>query len=56
MEDEVASLLHNKEPVKPDAVNKVLPQLSVTVITGIAGLVFGAAMPLPGALIQPFTD
>ena len=56
IEDEVAPLLHNKEPVKPDAVNTELLQLSVTVTTAIAGLVFGAATPVPAALIQPLTD
>ena len=30
-------------------------QLSTTVTTGVAGVVLGAAVPLPGALIQPFT-
>lgn len=32
-----------------------LPQLFTTVITGVAGLVFGAAIPEPAALVQPFT-
>jgi hypothetical protein len=31
------------------------PQLSVTVTAGGAGAVLGAAIPLPDALVQPFT-
>ena len=33
----------------------VLSQLLTTVTTGVAGAVFGAAVPLPAALVQPFT-
>jgi putative N-acetylmannosamine-6-phosphate epimerase len=55
MDDVVWLLLHNKFPVA--LVDKVdVPQLSTTVTTGVAGVVFGAATPEPAALVQPFTD
>ena len=55
MEGEAAPVLHNNVPEA--AVDKVdVPlQLSVTVTTGAVGVVFGAAVPLPGKLVQPFT-
>jgi len=34
---------------------EVPSQLSITVTTGVAGVVLGAAVPLPGKLVQPFT-
>jgi hypothetical protein len=49
----VAPLLHNKVPVVPVAVNTELPQLFATVTIG-AGVLTGAAIPLPPALVQPF--
>ena len=50
----VAPLLHNIVP--PAGIDKVeVPQLFTTVTTGVAGAVFGAAMPEPAALVQPFT-
>ena len=55
IEEVVSLVLHNKEPVKPDAVNTELPQLSVTATVGADGIAFGAAMPLPGELLQPLT-
>ena len=55
MDDKVAPLLHNKEPVKPEAVNTELPQLLTTVTVGAAGVVFGLAMPLAVVLVHPFT-
>jgi hypothetical protein len=55
IEVEVAPLLHNKVPVNPEAVNKELPQLFATEIVGAGGVVFGAAVPLPVGLVQPFT-
>jgi hypothetical protein len=56
IDGDVAPLLHNKEPVKPEAVNTELPQLSVTATMGVvtAGLI-GAAIALPAALVHPFT-
>ena len=49
--DVVAPVLHNKLP--PAVVDKVeVPQLFTTVTTGVAGVVFGAAMPEPAALVQ----
>ena len=56
IDDEVAVLLHNREPVKPEAVNRELSQLLVTVTVGAAGIAFGAAIPLAGELLQPLTD
>ena len=36
--------------------NKDVPlQLFCTVTTGVAGVLFGAAVPLPGKLVQPLT-
>ena len=55
IEDVVAPVLHNRVPVKPVAVSVELPQLLATVTPGAAGVAFGAAMPEPAALIQPFT-
>ena len=55
MEAVISPVLHNKEPANPEAVNKELPQLSITVTAGADGISFGAAMPLPGALVHPFT-
>ena len=54
MDEVVAPLLHNKEPVKDVAVNIELPQLSTTDTMGAAGIAFGAATPLPEGLLQPF--
>ena len=52
----VAPVLHNKEPVKPEAVNTELPQLLTTFTVGAATEGFaGAAVPLPGALVHPLT-
>lgn len=49
----VAPLLHSNEPTAE--VDKTeFPQLFVTVTTGVAGTDFGAASPLPAALVQPF--
>lgn len=54
IEEEVAPLLHNKEPVKSEAVNMELPQLSVTVTVGLATFEFiGEAVPLPATLVHP---
>ena len=50
----VSPVLHNNDPVKPDAVNTELPQLSTTVTAGATGVVLGAATPLPSALVHPF--
>lgn len=56
MDDKVAALLHNSDPVKSDAVNTELSQSLTTVTVGAAGIVFGAATALAGELLQPFTD
>jgi len=52
----VAPLLHNSDPVNPEAVNTELPQLSTTPTVGAATAEFeGAAVPLPAGLVHPFT-
>jgi hypothetical protein len=55
IEDAVAPLLHNNDPEKSEPVNTELPQLLATVIVGGAGVVFGAAVPLPAVLVHPLT-
>ena len=54
MDEAVDPLLHSKVP---DAVVErvELPQLFTTVTDGADGIDFGAATPLPAALVQPFT-
>lgn len=49
-------MLHNKLPVKPDAVNVELSQLLTIDICGAAGRPIGAAVPLPSGLVHPFDD
>jgi hypothetical protein len=51
----VAPLLHNNIPLTPVAVNTELPQLFVTPTEGVAGISFGATVPLPALLVQPLT-
>ena len=56
IDEVVAPLLHNNDPVNPEAVNTELPQLLTTVTVGAATVEFnGAAVPLPEALVHPFT-
>jgi hypothetical protein len=56
MEVPVAPLLHNKEPVKSEAVSNELPQSLVTVTVGVDTAEFiGSAKPDPAALVHPFT-
>ncbi len=56
MDAVVAPVLHNSEPVNPEAVNSELPQLLTTLTVGAATEEFaGAAVPLPAALVHPFT-
>ena len=55
IEGVVAPLLHNKVPVKSVAVNTELPQLLTTVTVGAGGIATGADVPLPAALVHPFT-
>jgi hypothetical protein len=54
IDEEVAPLLHNNEPVNDPAVNIELPQLLTTDTVGAEGIVFGAATPLPVVLVHPF--
>ena len=56
IDEVVAPLLHNKEPVKEPAVNVELPQLFTTDTVGAVTVeVTGAATPLPDELVHPFT-
>ncbi len=55
MELVVAPLLHNNGPVKLVAVKTELPQLFSTITTGAGGIVMGAEVPLPVALVHPLT-
>ena len=48
-------MLHNNDPVNPEAVNTELPQLLTTFTVGAATAEFnGDAVPLPGTLVHPF--
>jgi len=50
----VAPVLHRRDPAA--VVDKVDdPQLFTTVTAGVAGIVLGAAVPLPEGLVQPLT-
>ena len=52
----VAPLLHeNVAPGTPVAVNTEFPQLLAMATVGADGMAFGAAVPLPGVLVHPFT-
>jgi hypothetical protein len=55
MLDVVAPLLHNRLPAALVESVDVPLQLSCTVTTGVDGVVFGLAVPLPALLVQPFT-
>ena len=48
-------VLHSNVPGAVVERVEVPSQLSTTVTTGVAGVVLGAAVPLPGKLVQPFT-
>ena len=49
-------MLHNNDPVKLLAVSNELPQLLEVDKEGCVGVDLGAVVPLPAALVQPFTD
>ena len=49
-----APLLQSNVPAAVVESVDVPLQLFTTVITGVAGVVLGAAIPLPGALVHPF--
>jgi hypothetical protein len=51
MDELVSPVLHTK--LVPVVLNTELPQLFTTVTTG-AGVLIGAATPIPAALVQPF--
>ena len=51
----VAPLLHNRLPAALVESIEVPLQLFTTATPGVEGVVFGAAMPLPALLLQPFT-
>jgi hypothetical protein len=55
IDEVVEPLLHNNEPVNPEAVNTELSQLSTTATDGADGVAFGAAVPLPAGLVNTFT-
>ncbi len=56
IDEVVAPLLHNKDPVNEPAVKSEVPlQLLTTVTVGATGVVLGAAVPLRIALVHPFT-
>ena len=54
IDEVVAPVFHDKLPVAV-VDNTELPQLLDTLTTGVAGIAFGAATPVPGALVQPLT-
>jgi hypothetical protein len=56
MDGDVSPVLHNKDPAGFETVNKEFSQLLTTTTIGVAGITFGAAIPLPGELLHPFTD
>ena len=55
MDEVIAPLLHNKVPAAVVDKTEVPLQLFTTVTTGVAGIAFGADVPLPFALVHPFT-
>jgi hypothetical protein len=55
IDDVVAPVLHNRLPVARVESVDVSSQLFTTVTTGVDGVVFGAAVPLPAVLVQPLT-
>ena len=50
----VAPLLHNRLPAA-EVESTVFPQLFTTVTVGTEGVAIGEAVPLPGALLHPFS-
>jgi hypothetical protein len=55
IDEVVAPLLHNREPVNEPAVSVELPQLFITETDGEVTFEFnGAATPLPAELVHPF--
>ena len=48
-------MLHNNDPEAVVDNVDVPSQLFTTFTVGVAGVVFGAAVPEPSALVQPFT-
>lgn len=50
----VAPVLHNRLPAALVVSVEVPLQLFITDTTGVAGVDFGAAVPLPGLLLHPF--
>jgi hypothetical protein len=51
----LAPLLQDIDPPSRTESVEVPLQLFTTVTTGVAGVVLGAAVPLPAKLVQPFT-
>ncbi len=56
MDGVVAPVLHNKDPVTPDVVKTEFSQLLTRSTAGAGGIILGAAIPLPAALLHPPTD
>lgn len=54
MDAVVSPVLHNSDPVKPDAVNTELPQLLTTDTSGVGADVSGDAIPCADGLVHPF--
>lgn len=55
IEEVVSPVLHNKDPLEPDAVKTELSQLFVTVTTGAGGMYGGRAITVPAGLVHPST-
>ena len=54
MDAVVSPVLHNSDPVKPDAVNTELSQLLTTDTNGVGAAVSGDAIPWADGPAQPF--
>jgi hypothetical protein len=55
IDEVVAPVLHNNDPVAVVESVDVPLQLFTTVTAGADGITFGAAVPIPAALEHPFT-
>jgi putative N-acetylmannosamine-6-phosphate epimerase len=55
IDEDEAPVLHNNAPVEVVDNVEVPLQLLTTFTTGVDGVVFGAAVPVPCKLVQPFT-
>jgi hypothetical protein len=55
MVEVVSPVLQSNVPVASVESVDVPSQLFTTVTDGVAGAVFGSALPVPGSLVQPLT-